>query len=150
MTAIGVLADQIVDDFLYARLNGDATLRSILAVPAGDSRVANMVGADAWGDGPFVVFAESLPMRDVRAAGDRIFADGEYLIRAVGRPAAWGTLRRAASRLDELLEGVAGSTVAGFVYVMHRVESYRLLEDQVPGDTWHHVGARYRVQVGRA
>ncbi len=57
VTAIGVLADEIVYAFLWARLNGDATLRSILSVPAGESRVANMVGAEAWGDGSFVVFA---------------------------------------------------------------------------------------------
>jgi hypothetical protein len=148
MTALGVYGDEVVDAFLWARLNGDQTLRSILSVPVGESRVANMLAPAEWGDGPFIVWEQTVPMRDVRGSGGRIFSDGEYRIRAVGRPAAWGTLRSAAARVDVLLEGATGSTPTGFLYTMHRIESYRLPEDQVPGDVWHHVGGIYRCQAG--
>lgn len=154
--AAGVRADSVVDEWLMARLNGDATLRSILNVPTGGSRVASMVAPSAWRDGPFVVFAMQLPLRTVRATlgGARVFADGEYLVRSVGRPADWGTIKSAADRLDILLDRATGTTSTGEVYTCLHVEPFRMEENDAPerpGDrrnVWLHVGALWRLQVG--
>jgi hypothetical protein len=151
VTTIGVRPDAVVDEWLYARLSGDATLRSLLNVPAGQTRVANMVAPKEWPP-PFVVFHQALPMRDVRGWQARIMGDGEYLVRAIGRPANWGTLRSVADRLDVLLEGSTGTTSGGTVLTFHRQEAYRLTENDAPerdepSGVWHYVGAIWRVQV---
>lgn len=155
MTDIGVRPDQVVDEFLYARLNGDATLRSILNVPTQATRVANMVAPKEWGDGPMVVFHQALPMRTVRGFGPtaRLLDDGEYLVRVIGRPKDWGTISSAANRLDALLEGATGTTAGGVVITCQRIESYRLVENdtpegQEPRAVWMHVGASWRTQAG--
>lgn len=152
--AAGVRADSIVDEWMLARLNGDATLRSILSVPTGSTRVASMLAPRAWGDGPMVVYQQQLPLRTTRAiaGGGRILAAGEYLVRALGRPTAWRTLASAADRLDALLDGQSGTTSTGRVVACHHVEPYRLEEVDTPEGAepravWLHVGALWRVEV---
>lgn len=169
MTPPGVRANAIVDEFLLARLNGDATLRSILSVPAGESRVANMLSPKQWGDGPMVVYQQQTPMRTVKAVNrdqPRVQSEGVYIVKAIGHlrrssdppyvqadAAMLGALTAAANRLDVLLQGASGSTSNGYVTVFDHLEAYHLPEpDRPEGDEpdaiWLHVGAMWTVQAG--
>lgn len=152
MTALGVRPDAVADEFLKARLNGDAPLRSFLNVPAQQTRVAHRFAPRAWPP-PFIVYQAQAPFTDVGAVPDRVISEGVYVVKAIGRPRDEATLAKVADRIDELLEGASGATAQGYVDVCLRTGSFELPENIGAGSqadplsVWLHVGALWTIQV---
>lgn len=146
MSGPGVIEALIVDEWLFARLNGDATLRAILGVQVGERRVSSVVAPSVWGDGPFVTFAEQSPMADtIVVGGARVFARGLYTVKAIRKTDTWTTLRSAAERVDALLHGATGTAGGGQVLAFHRDSTLRFIERDESGAEWRHLGGTYRV-----
>lgn len=158
----GVVTTLVGQEWINARLAGDATLRSILSVPAGQSRVAMGVAPSAWGAGPFVTFSPQVPMADVFGTGSaRIMGAGEWLVRAggmvatdKGTPSAiaaanarWGAVKAAAKRIDALLHGATGTTADGEVIACVRVEDHFMPSEERPGEVFYFLGGQYRVEA---
>lgn len=144
----GVVTTLVGQEWLNARLAGDAALRSILSVPSGQSRVAMGVAPSAWGAGPFVTFSPQVPMADVLGTGTaRIMGAGEFLVRAGGQPTAWGAIKAAAKRIDALLHGATGTTADGEVIACVRMEDHFMQSEERPGEVFYFLGGQYRVEA---
>ncbi len=145
MSAPGLIENLLVDEWLFGRLDGDATLRSILSVPVGGTRIGNRVVPAGWAGEPVVVFNEQAPMTDVRGIGTaRIMAAGLWSLRVMGRPENdLATMEQAASRVDVLLHGQSGAVGGGQVLTCVREETFRF-QDQ---EGYLILDTLYRVEV---
>lgn len=132
----------MVDEWLFATLDQDTALRSILGVPAGESRVASMLAPPSW-PGVVVVYSSQVNADLLGVGATRIFARAEYLVRAIGESEEWSTVIAAAKRIDVLLHAASGSTLSGTVLVAVRNREHRLV-DPGPPESWA-LGGSYTI-----
>lgn len=129
------------DQWLYMTLAGDATL-------------TGMVGTRFYSDEvppetvfPFVQWT-LLSSVDVRGqASNRIMVNALYIVKAVGQTRSYGDLMAPSNRIDELLQGKGGDTLAGdHVYSCCREGPFRQAEF-TSGKSYRHLGGEYRILV---
>lgn len=130
----------IVDQWLYQNLASDATLISSV----GTRFYADEAPSDAF---PYVQWTY-LSGREVQGHNaNTIFINTLYLVKAVGKTRAYGSVDPLATRLNELLHKKGSDTVAGdHIFSCVREETYRLAETE-SGVSYRHLGGIYRILV---
>ncbi len=131
----------LADQWLYQTLASDATLIGIV----GTRFYADEVPPETIF--PFVQWT-LLSAVDVRGqASNRIMVNALYIVKGVGQTTSYGSLMPTANRLDDLLQGIGGDTLAGdHVYSCTREEPFRQAE-YVSGKSYRHLGGVYRILV---
>lgn len=148
MSTPGVIEATFIQDWLYARLNDDATLRGLLGVAAGDTRVSAAPAPASWGRGPFVVWDSLTPQRDIVGVGNaRISSEGLWIVKGVLGSASYDGLIPIASRIDVLL-GAVGPVAVGArtILACHREETVHYPESDGAVE-WRHLGGLYRIRA---
>lgn len=135
----------MVDEWLFSRLDSDPDLRTILAVPAGDTRIGNRTPPPGSEGGVVVVFNEQQPTEDVRGFGTgRVLARALYSVRTIGRADDnLDPIYAAARRVDALLHGQTGAAGNGQVLSVDRRSHFRFVDND--GDL--NVVQLYRIQA---
>lgn len=136
------LTSTVVDTYLAARLNGDATLLGLLPSlfwrhepPAGTAH-------------PFGVWQRQGGPGILRGGGPAlIWGDGLYLVKCVGLEEHLATMRDAMSRVIALLHGQGSSGHEGGTIVAGIWEDEYTLPETVGGVRYEHLGALIRFQV---
>lgn len=148
MSAPGVIEAMFVQDWLHDRLDADATLRGLLAVPVGETRISPAPAPASWGRGPFVVADPFTPQRDVRGVGlTRISSEGLWIVKAIMGTASYDPLIPIAERIDTLLGGTGPETVgARTILACHREEAVHYPESDGAVE-WRHLGGLYRIRA---
>lgn len=147
MSAPGTIEAITIDRWLFALLEGDAELRTILGAGPNRVRVAPWSADPAWGDSTGVTFAPQLPTRDVRVVGGfRVLVNGYYSVLARGVPRYFASVVAAASRIDELLHDTKVTTGDGIILACMRDEIINLPPEPPPHE-WRALGGVYRIQV---
>lgn len=148
MSAPGIIEAMFVQEWLHDRLDDDATLRGLLGVPVGQTRISPAPGPAEWGRGPFVVSDPFTPQRDVRGVGNaRISSDGLWIVKVVQGAASYTPLIPIAERIDVLLGGVGPLVVgARTILACHREEAVHYPETD-GGVEWRHLGGLYRIRA---
>lgn len=128
----------LIDQWLYERLHGDATLMALVTdvysypAPAGATL-------------PYVLIQEQL-VSDVRGVGSaRIGVRGAWLVRGVVDTSSWGgAMTQIADRIDVLLQAKSGSVTGGSIWGCVRIRPFRLSETYA-GRSIRHLGGVYEV-----
>lgn len=128
-----------IDAALVATLQSDAVLRELL--PDG------VFMDEAKPEATRFIVLTLLEEADLAEFGRRAFEDAHYVIKAVALASTQVDMRRAAQRIDELLEDQP-LAVPGYAWITtYREERIRVLEvDEIdPSIRWLHRGGQYRV-----
>lgn len=136
------LEQPILDDWVKARMVGDATLNAIINGRAFQGLAPPDAGY------PLVVFQLQVP-GDVMGLGTaRIFSNLQYLMKVLIEGPDWSPNQRAAvARMDALFHGVINQTITGgSVLSVMRTEPYSLIEPY-EGKQVRHLGGLYTFQV---
>lgn len=132
------------DQWLYGTLAGDSTLAGLVSGIFDTEAPPNQTGV-------YVVFNVQSPGVDVRASGrlgtGRIVTTPLYLVRAIGATTAETTIKAAALRFDQLLEGITTATVNGNHISWQRESPFKHVEHQGPQQKWRHLGGLYRAYI---
>ena len=129
-----------IDQWLYATLNGDATLMALV------SGVHNAIATQGAAL-PYVVF-NFQGGGDVRGVGPtRIMSSALYQVKAVGGGASYAPLKAAVDRMDLLLQGASGSVTDGWIYSCVREQPIAFYETTPGGVQYRHAGGLYRIVV---
>jgi len=135
---------ELVEPWLYGVLNGDSTLNALVS-----GHIENTIGtlADSLAL-PKIVF-QCISPRDVQnAQGLTIDTSNLYDITAVGLCDSWTPLIPIASRVHQLIQGIAytfpggGSLTCVRDMVIQRPEI-------VEGATYRHLGGMYRIRCSK-
>lgn len=149
MSAPGSVEAFTVEEWIAGRLNGDATMVSLLATSRAGyegQRVWNLMAAEGapW---PYVVFGDQ-SSNDVRPAvgAGRILNESYYRVLVWGETPSPNTLKPAVKQVDLLLHGVWNAAVGdGLVLACIRTSVLRVNELR-SGKLWRGYGGLYRIQ----
>jgi hypothetical protein len=127
-----------VDQFLYERLSGDATLAGLL----GEGRRLWSGLAEQESSAPYVVWSPSTVTDRHVVGADRVMTVGVWMVKTVDRATSFPV--DAANRVDELLDGASGEAGGTVVNKVVRESTVQYVEaDQ--GVEWRHLGGMYRI-----
>lgn len=131
----------LVEQWLYATLHGDATLSSYVG-----GRVVGTVQALGNVAVPFVVFTMS-STRDITANdGTIIDTDSIYIVKMIVQASTYEPAKNGARRIHELLHRPAQTvTLSGgsLTCVRDRILQY---PEEVAGQQYRHLGGFYRIR----
>lgn len=138
---VGFIDQLEVETWLYARLNGDATLKGLLGTGERIFREVAPVGAAL----PYVVY-QHRSHSDVRGvASQRIMGNLTYMVKVIAQTADALSVKAAAVRVDVLLQGASGTTAGGRVIGCIREQSVTYEETADSGVRFQHLGGIYRI-----
>jgi len=135
----------VAEQWLYATLSGDATLRGYL------TDGVNGVHMDMirQGGGFPAVLIGNLSGEDLDAIGGgatRIWTDMLYVVRGVAAGSSYaGTLASISQRIDALLHYKSGTATDGTVWACRRERPFRMAEVGPGGEQYRHLGSIYRI-----
>lgn len=127
-----------LDAAIFAKLTGDASLLALINGVYHRSAPANVVE-------PFLIFAEQSGV-DSQVFGGRLATNRLYLVKMVDKSASAQRAGTAYERADAVLENQP-LTISGHVEVhrLHREQTVEYDEPGPAGETYQHVGGRYRI-----
>lgn len=132
---------EIIDEWLYELLTGDATLQALESggIPVYNEEVPIPIEL------PVIIFQNQSSVSVQGVGGARIFNSSLYVVRGVAPGASFKRLKLIASRIDALLHRSTGGTTSdGIVQDSVQEEIYRVRE-QDRGIAYRHLGGIYRI-----
>lgn len=126
--------------WLYAVLNGDATLMSeaVGGVWRGLAPPSTAV--------PFVMMAHQAGADKISMNAFRFFSEVMYQVKCVGPASMTATIALAAERIDILLGNATGTTTGGAILYCYR-EQPLFLDEIVNGEVWSNIGGLYKLAI---
>lgn len=146
MTAVGA-ETSVIDDWLENVLSTDSTISAL----CGDRIYADAAPIQIVADGdevfptyPFIVYQCMVP-EDVFGMGPRarIMSKATYIVRGIAE-GTYDSLKPVAAAIDEVIEGMTGTTADGLVLGVQRQEPYRMTENH-EGRLIRHLGGTYLI-----
>lgn len=115
--------------------------------PLASNRVYRDIAPDATTT-PYVVVS-LMSARDVAgAAGIRLWQDGLYLVRVVGKASQWTAMVSLADAIDTALQLATGNTADGTI--IRAVREMSIAYSEVIGaEVWSHLGGQWRIYTKR-
>lgn len=103
---------------------------------------------------PFVIFSLNTATDKLATAGDRVYCDFLWLVKAVGKETGYAAIAAAANRIDAALQNAAAAVITsgGVNYTVMGAYRERAIHYSEPasGVAYYHLGGLYRVLVDPA
>lgn len=148
------LESYTVDEFIFGRLTGDATLLGLLNAAYAASGQLPVSATEVYSETipvdityPYIIFQMRPSMDDTTVVnGIRIFSRIDYLVKVVDRNQSYGLIAPIYSRVDQLLHMTSGTVADGQVYYSQRMRPFRMpeIDDAIQ---YRHMGGIYRFTV---
>lgn len=131
------------DQWLFAKLSGDATLTSLVG-----NRIKSYL-APAGTAFPYILYNWQ-GGTDVMVVGSyRVFNTGLYQVKAVGQGDSMSNIWPVAHRIDEVLHRASGTVTGGIILACVREQPIAYVENS-DGIRYNHLGGIYRVLCQKA
>lgn len=140
MSVFGPTIVNAIKVSLVARLAGDSTLTGMLA--AGTAGIYDAPAPESATD-PYIVY-QKITDTTAYTMGGRAWDDQVFLVKGVTRGASKRAGGSISERIDALLGDAALTITGGTVLQCRRVTGVEYPEAD-RGDTYHHIGAQYRI-----